>query len=130
MNISEVAGATGLTAKSIRLYEERKLISEPSRAENGYRQYNQRHIDELTVIARARAVGFSLDECRELVELAFSCQRMSESVKNTTIKKREEIQQKIKALQQMEQQLTQWIDKCPGDTQSKCPIIDGLKGEE
>lgn len=63
MNISEVVEKTGLTAKSIRLYEEKQLISLPKRAENGYRSYENKHVQELSIIASARRVGFTLDEC-------------------------------------------------------------------
>lgn len=130
MNISEVAKITGLTAKSIRLYEDKQLISPPTRGGNGYRQYTSLNVDELAVIASARKVGFSLDECRDLVQLAFSETRMSADVKVKANQKLIEIRAKIEELQQIERQLSNWVGRCPGNTDHTCPIINGLKGEE
>ncbi|WP_246749428.1 MerR family transcriptional regulator, partial [Vibrio cholerae] len=54
MNISQIAKLTSLTAKSIRLYEEKGLIIPPLRSESGYRTYTQQHVDDLLLIARCR----------------------------------------------------------------------------
>lgn len=70
MNISQIAKLTSLTAKSIRLYEEKGLITPPLRSESGYRTYTQQHVDDLLLIARCRRVGFSLDECKAMLTLA------------------------------------------------------------
>lgn len=59
MNISDVAKKTGLTSKAIRFYEEKGLVTPPLRSENGYRTYSQQHLDELTLLRRARQVGFN-----------------------------------------------------------------------
>ncbi|WP_112480635.1 Cu(I)-responsive transcriptional regulator [Vibrio variabilis] len=127
MNISEVAKRTGLTAKSIRLYEDKQLISLPKRDGNGYRIYGEHHIEELRVIARAKGVGFTLDECRELVLISMNEQRMSAEVKQKATEKLDEVRRKILELQTIESQLTDWISSCPGDENSTCPIVDDLK---
>jgi MerR family copper efflux transcriptional regulator len=69
MKISDVAKKTGLTSKAIRFYEEKKLVTAPLRTENGYRSYTAKHIEELMLLRQARQVGFTLDECRELLTL-------------------------------------------------------------
>ena len=81
MNISDVA-KTGLTSKAIRFYEEKGLVTPPLRSENGYRSYTQLHLDELTLLRRARQVGFNLEECGELVNLFNDPKRHSADVKN------------------------------------------------
>lgn len=126
MNITQIAKQTSLTPKSIRFYEEKGLITPPMRAANGYRQYNQHHIYELTLLQQARAVGFSLPECRELLELYNNPQRRSADVKAKTLTKIAEIEKQIRKLQQMKQQLTVLAEQCPGDNSQNCPIIDGL----
>ncbi|WP_117234531.1 Cu(I)-responsive transcriptional regulator [Vibrio maerlii] len=128
MNISQVAKLTQLSAKSIRLYESKSLISPPIRGENGYRQYGQKHIDELLVIARARRVGFTLEECGSLVGLSNDAHRTSEAVKHKAQTKLDEVNAKIAELNEMKAQLEEWVAKCPGDQGSECPIIDDLKG--
>lgn len=126
MNITQIAKQTSLTPKSIRFYEEKGLITPPMRAANGYRQYNQHHIYELTLLQQARTVGFSLPECRELLELYNNPQRRSADVKAKTLAKIAEIEKQIRKLQQMKQQLTVLAEQCPGDNSQNCPIIDGL----
>ncbi len=128
MNISEVAKKTGLTAKSIRLYEDKGLIESPYRLANGYRDYDDRHIDDLLLIARCKRVGFSLDECKAMLALANDPSRSSSAVKEKAQLKLNSVEQKLKELTAIKKQLKTWIDECPGDEGSDCPIIDGLKG--
>lgn len=87
MNISEIANKTGLTAKAIRFYEEKDLITPPGRGENGYRYYQAQHIEELTLLRQAREVGFNLEECRALLMLLRNPSRHSADVKEATLKK-------------------------------------------
>ena len=68
MNIKEVAERSGLPAKTIRYYEEIGLISAP-RAGNGYRAYSDAHIHNLIFLQRARALGFTIEDCRQLLGL-------------------------------------------------------------
>ncbi len=130
MNISQVAKLTQLSAKSIRHYEEKGLISPPLRGENGYRQYSMRHVEELTVVARAKRVGFTLDECKSLVQLAESPNRTSAEVKAKAQDKLNEVNAKLKELTAIKQQLERWISQCPGDSGSCCPIIDELVSDQ
>ena len=69
MNISEAARLSGLSSKTIRYYEDIGLIAPARRSDNGYRQYEQRAVEELKFLGRARHVGFDLDECRQLLAL-------------------------------------------------------------
>ncbi|MGF1764343.1 Cu(I)-responsive transcriptional regulator [Aliivibrio kagoshimensis] len=126
MNISEVAKLTGLTAKTIRFYESKGVISEPRRSDNGYRIYHQKQIDELILIRRSRMVGFSLDECLDLLGWANNPNRRSADVKAKTLKKISEIEEKVNELELMKETLTALAVSCPGDDSAECPIIDGL----
>lgn len=128
VNISEVSKRTGLSAKSIRFYEDKGLISMPSRAENGYRTYRDDHINELMLIMRSRKVGFTLEECKELLSLARNVSRESSDVKRRAETKLFEIRDKIAELKKMEAQLEEWVAQCPGNSSPCCPIINGLKG--
>ncbi|MCJ2375719.1 Cu(I)-responsive transcriptional regulator [Vibrio sp. ZSDZ34] len=127
MNISQVAKLTGLTSKSIRLYEERDVISAPTRSDNGYRVYSNKQVDELKFVSNARKAGFSLDECKELLAMERNPHRMSAQVKHFASNKLSDIREQIEALRNIECKLQEWVERCPGDGQSACPIIDGLK---
>ena len=128
MNIGEVAKKTGITAKSIRLYEEKGIISQPLRLDNGYRQYSNEHIEQLLFIARAKRVGFTLEECKSLALLARDPNRASFDVKIKTTKKLKEIESKLTELHQIKQDLEEWVKECPGDNSHDCPIIKELSG--
>ena len=64
--ISEVAKRTGFSRPTIRYYEEIGLVPSPSRLKSGYRAYDDRSLDRLAFISRAKRLGLSLDEVREL----------------------------------------------------------------
>ncbi|WP_413734821.1 Cu(I)-responsive transcriptional regulator [Sodalis sp. RH21] len=128
MNISDVAKKTGLTSKAIRFYEEKGLVTLPVRRDNGYRSYNARHLEELTLLRQARLVGFNLDECRELVALFNNPLRHSADVKTRTLQKVKDIEHHIDELKAMRRQLLQLAESCPGDDSADCPIINNLAG--
>ncbi|PTP19327.1 Cu(I)-responsive transcriptional regulator [Vibrio splendidus] len=126
MNISEAAKLTNLSTKSIRLYEDKGVISAPLRSDNGYRSYDKKQLKELGIVAKARSAGFSLDECRALVELADNPCRESADVKEKALSKLEEVNKKIEDLLIIQNTLKEWVEQCPGDSNSHCPIIDSL----
>lgn len=126
MNISEAAKKTGLTSKAIRFYEEKGLLSTPLRGDNGYRFYHDKHIEELMLLSQARQVGFTLDECRELMVLFHNKSRHSADVKQRALAKVTELEQCITGLNAMRQRLLELVEQCPGDGSASCPIIDGL----
>lgn len=128
MNISDVAKKTGLTSKAIRFYEQKGLVTPPLRGENGYRSYNQQHLNELTLLRQARQVGFNLEECGELVNLFNDPARHSADVKARTLQKVAEIERHISELQAMRTQLLTLAEACPGDEGAYCPIMDNLSG--
>ncbi|MDY3124245.1 MAG: Cu(I)-responsive transcriptional regulator [[Actinobacillus] rossii] len=129
MNINEVAKRTQLTPKAIRFYEEKGLITPPTRAINGYRNYDQVHIEELNLLHQARQVGFSLPECKDLLELYKNPHRRSADVKARTLTRIGEIDQQIAQLQSIRALLSDLAEQCPGDDSEHCPIINGLTGK-
>src|SRR5215213_2983616 len=71
--IGELAKLAGVTAETIRYYERERVIPRPKRTGTGnYRRYEQRDADRLRFVERARDLGFSLDDVRELLALAES----------------------------------------------------------
>jgi Cu(I)-responsive transcriptional regulator len=125
MNIKDAAQASGLPAKTIRYYEEVGLVA-PLRAANGYRRYRPRDVDRLTFLAHARALGFSIDDCRALIALREDPHRASATVKAIAQGHLTGIDDKISALHAMREQLVGMIAACPGDAGPDCAILDGI----
>ena len=69
MKIGEIAKATGLTTKTIRFYELHRLLEEPQRTESGYRMYGEEDVQRLEFIKKAKRLGLSLDEIRDILIL-------------------------------------------------------------
>jgi len=73
LKIGELANQTGLSIKTIRYYERRGLLEQPPRTEAGYRLYGPEEVARLRFVQRAKLLGLTLEEIRELVELAARC---------------------------------------------------------
>ncbi|MCK0141958.1 Cu(I)-responsive transcriptional regulator [Aliiroseovarius sp. F20344] len=129
MNIGDVAKRTNLRAKTIRYYEDIGLVK-PLRDTNDYRVFRESDLHKLTFLARARALGFTIDDCRALLTLYEDETRASSDVKEITNKHLEEIEAKIVDLQAMHATLTHLAKECAGDHRPNCPILEGLSGEE
>mgnify|MGYP003150605260 CR=1 FL=1 len=81
MNIGQASKATGVTAKMIRYYDEIDLVRPASRTDSNYREYDDRQINELRFIKRARSLGFSMEEITQLLSLWRDRGRPSREVK-------------------------------------------------
>ena len=80
MNIGDVSQLSGVPAKTIRYYEDIGLIK-PLRGDNGYRSFQDRDLYKLAFLGRARSLGFSIEDCRSLLELYENDGRASADVK-------------------------------------------------
>jgi len=69
MKIGELAKVTGLTTKTVRYYELLRLLDEPQRTDSGYRFYGQEDVERLEFIKKAKRLGLSLEEVREILAL-------------------------------------------------------------
>ncbi|WP_428406752.1 Cu(I)-responsive transcriptional regulator [Hyphococcus sp.] len=130
MNIGEASEKSGLPAKTIRYYEEANVAPAPMRSASGYRDYSENDVHLLRFIHTARRLGFSLEECRELVSLYTDPRRASADVKAIAERKIADIDRKLKNLKSMKRTLTTLINKCHGDDRPDCPILKGLTMEE
>ncbi|MCH2095130.1 MAG: Cu(I)-responsive transcriptional regulator [Rhodobacteraceae bacterium] len=127
-SIGATAAHTGLPAKTIRYYEEIGLVT-PLRSENGYRVFLDSDLHKLTFLSRARALGFSIEDCRTLLALYGDRSRASADVKSVAEKHLNAINAKITDLQAMHVTLTQLVSACAGDGRPDCPILEGLSGQ-
>lgn len=127
MNIGDVAEVSGLPSKTIRYYEEIGLVR-PARGANGYRDFNERDAHKLSFLARARSLGFSIDDCRTLLSLYEDRTRASADVKHLAEEHMDRIARKIAELEALRTTLKTLVSQCHGDDRPDCPILDGLSG--
>jgi len=125
MNIKFAAEHTGLPAKTIRYYEDIGLIK-PGRDTNGYRMFVEPEIHKLTFLARSRALGFSIEDCRALLDLYEDGERASSDVKDIANQHLAKIEGKISDLRAMQETLTHLVSECAGDARPDCPILENL----
>lgn len=126
VTIGKASRLTGVSAKMIRYYEEVGVLKKASRTDAGYRLYNQGHIQQLGFIRRSRNLGFSMTEIQSLLKFWLDTDRESRNVKQLALRHLQEINEKIVALEKMREILQQLADKCDGDDNPDCPILEGL----
>ena len=100
MNIGNASSRSGLPAKTIRYYEDIGLVT-PLRDSNGYRSFREAEVHKLAFLGRARAIGFTIEDCRALLELYEDERRTSAEVKEIALQHLDQIDQKIADLKEM-----------------------------
>ncbi|MDP6788619.1 MAG: Cu(I)-responsive transcriptional regulator [Rhodospirillales bacterium] len=128
MNIGAAAEMSGVSAKTIRYYEEIGLVPQALRRDNGYRHYEQTDIETLRFIQHARHLGFSVGDVAKLLSLWRDKHRASAEVKSLALRHIAEIEGRIAELKSMRRTLVHLSDRCHGDDRPDCPILDDLAG--
>ena len=128
MLITEIAKKLNITPRTIRHYEEIGVIKS-NRLENNYRYFNTENINKLKFLVRARNLGFSLEECKELIKLFDNSNRKSVNVRDIAKNKLIKLSEKIKELEDLKKSLEWLVSKCPGNSKPECPILDELARE-
>ena len=126
MNIGEAAARSGVAPKTIRYYEDVGLVAPAARSDNGYRAYAEVDVHVLRFVQRARSLGFSVRECRQLLDLYGNPERASAEVKALAGQRIAAIDRKLEELAAMRATLVRLAEACHGDQRPECPILDDL----
>lgn len=128
MKIGEVARRSGISIETIRYYEREELLQEPERRPSGYRLYDEATLERLEYIRRAKELGFTLSEIRELLELSFTRQTCCDHIRQRAEAKRNDIEDKIRNLQKMRRLLNAILERCKTpDFAKDCPLVHKTK---
>lgn len=131
LTIGQVARLAGVGVETVRFYERQGLIKEPNRKPSGYRQYAGEALSRLHFIRRAKELGFSLKEVRELLALGSDSAATSADVKRRAEAKIADIEARIRDLQRTRGVLRKLADACPGHGPlDECPILEALDKTE
>jgi MerR family transcriptional regulator, mercuric resistance operon regulatory protein len=124
--IGELSRRTGARVETIRYYEDVGLLPAPARSAAGYRLYGTEHLKRLTFVRGARALGFSIDEVRKLLDLADHRQRPCAEARALAAAHSADVRAKIEDLQAMELVLEETVARCADGRSARCPLIDAF----
>ena len=131
LTIGTVAKRAGVPIDTIRYYEREGLLPEPLRRASGYRSYNESAIKRLRFIRRAKDLGFTLEEIRDLLALSSDRRGGVKAVRKRAEQRLADIEARIAELVRIRTGLQQLIEACPGHGKpEQCPILRALDGED
>ena len=125
-NIGQLATAAQTPAATIRYYEKIGLLPAPARTGSNYRRYDGHALERLSFVCRARDLGFSIDQVRNLLDLSDQREHDCCTVDQLTQAHLATIEQKIADLSALKHHLSQLLVSCHGGTVADCRIIDAL----
>jgi Hg(II)-responsive transcriptional regulator len=129
LTIGQVARRSGVGIETVRFYEREGLLAKPPRTASGYRQFDEDVIARLQFIGRAKELGFTLCEIKELLSLRVDSDRSCEDVRARAETKFAQVEDKIKTLQRFKRALVRLTRQCNSrGSKSDCPILDALEG--
>ena len=126
LDIGRASKESGVSVKMIRHYEAIGLLKNVARTHANYRVYSGTNVHTLRFIKRARTLGFSVDDIRELLSLWQNKSRPSASVKKVAAGHMEDLKRKIAEMQSMVTTLQHLTHNCHGDQRPDCPILEDL----
>lgn len=125
ITIGKLSRETGVKIETIRYYEKIALMPNPLRKESGHRVYDIEQVNQLKFIKRARELGFSLSDIRDLIGADSNPPSCSE-VFTLTHNHITNIREKISDLKKLEKRLSSIAKNCEHNNEPNCPIIDVL----
>ena len=126
MLIGELARSTNTQVETIRYYEREGLLPKPPRTPGNYRSYGTSHLRRLSFIRRARDLGFTLDQVRELIGLADEGDRSCAVVSKIVARHLTRFDHKIRDLHALRSQLVPLVDACASGSIAECRILEAL----
>jgi DNA-binding transcriptional MerR regulator len=123
--ISDISKETGLSADTLRYYEKVGLLKNINRTPSGIRLYSDADLSRLRFIQRAKTMNFTLDEISQLLQMRENPARVKKNVRQLTQSKLDEVEQHLKMLTTLRNELTLLVNLCTGSKEG-CPIIDGI----
>jgi Cu(I)-responsive transcriptional regulator len=131
LHIGDVAAAADVNVQTVRYYERRGLVRPEGRSDGGYRLYAPEAVGTVQFVKRAQALGFSLDEVSELLDLRRDGARSRRDVRTIAAAKVAEIDARLRDLGAMRESLSRLVAECPCDDSTpreECEILDVLDG--
>ena len=131
MRIGELAERTDVSVQTVRYYERRGLLPEPDRRPSGYRVYGDEDVLRLRFVLRAKALGFTLTEIEELLDLRVDPRRTADDVRRHAEEKIADVEARIRDLRAIRRALRRIMDSCHahGST-DECALMHAIGADE
>ena len=130
LTIGKLAKQADIGIETVRFYERQGLIDPPLRTESNYRIYPEEEVTRLKFIKRAKVLGFTLKEIKELLRLRHDPHATKADIKNRTLEKIQDVKQKISDLTKIKEALELLSDSCDGHGSLEgCPILKALDAD-
>ena len=127
MRIGELARQVDVPIDTVRYYEREGLMPAPARASSGYRDYCPADVDRLRFMRRAKALGFTLNEIRELLSLTALTNHDMAALRDRAEAKLLDVEERIQSLTRVRDALRSLVGACPGHgAMARCPIMAAL----
>lgn len=131
MKIGELARRCDVNIDTIRYYERAGLLPEPDRLASGYRRYQTSDIDRLRFVRRAKTLGFTLGEIRELLALSDHRDEDMGELKTAATAKLIDVEARLAELTRIRDGLRTMVESCPGHgALTQCPILNALTSDQ
>lgn len=130
MQIGQLSKRTDTPIDTIRYYERNGVLPAPDRQASGYRSFGDDDVARLRFVRRAKGLGFTLREIRDLLALSSSHGADMATVRQAASLRLGEVERKIDELERIRDGLRALVDACPGHGDvTRCPILSSLSGE-
>jgi Cu(I)-responsive transcriptional regulator len=130
LTIGRLAKQAGLGIETVRFYERQGLIEPPPRTDSNYRVYPEGEVTRLKFIKRAKNLGFTLNEIKELLFIRHDPHATKADLKNRTLDKIEDVKKKISDLTRIQKALEHLASSCDGHgSLDECPILEALNSD-
>ena len=127
LQIGEIVRRTGVSADTLRFYEERGILPPAGRTDGGFRLFSPDTPERLAFVGRAKALGFSLDEIMELLSLRSSKAKDSHQVLDKVHEKLREVDHRLAELGKLREALVDLASTCDGSHPvCSCPILESF----
>ncbi len=126
LSIGGVARRSGVQIETIRYYERIGLLAPPPRTAGGHRVFGGAEVKRLNFVRRARELGFTLDQVRDLLALADGREGTCAEVERLGRAHLDATRDRIADLKRMEGVLADMVARCAGGTVPDCPILEAL----
>ena len=127
MHIGRLAAQANVSVDTVRYYERAQLLPPPSRTVSGYRMYPATAVERLRFIRRAKELGFSLDEIRDLLTLSDQRETGVASIRGIAAQRLADVEARLAELERLRDGLKHLVDACPGHGDpDQCPILNAF----